>query len=95
MDNRWISVEDRLPELIDDDYSEEVLCVGHKGTHRNDPNFVRYEVMSYEKLCESKQTRINYKGEKILYGWSNDWWNTNPDLYDVSHWMPLPKPPIV
>jgi hypothetical protein len=90
----WISVDDRLPEIVEDGESELVLCVGHKGTHPNEEGFVRYEIMCWRKLKESEQTLTDYRG-KVKYGWSNRWWDTNPDLYNITHWMPLPKPPQV
>ena len=90
----WISVKDKLPEIIEDGYSDKVLCVGHKGTYPNEDGFVRYEIMSWKKLSESEQVLTNWRGKKIKYGWSNRWWDTNPDLYDVTHWAYL-KPPRV
>jgi hypothetical protein len=94
VDMAWISVKDKLPEIIEDDYSDEVLCVGHKGTHPNEDVFVRYEIMRWKKLSESEQVLNDWMGKKIKYGWSNRWWDTNPDLYNITHWAYL-KPPRV
>ncbi len=92
----WISVNERHPEIVEEyGESDEVLCVGHKGTHPNEEGFVRYEIMSWKKLSESEQILRDWKGKKIKLGWSNRWWDTNPDLYSVSHWMPLPKSPQI
>lgn len=88
-EDKWISVKDRLPTIIKDGYSEEVLCVGYKSTNKES---VRYEIMSWMELSESQQTTLNYKWEKIKYGWSNRWWDTNPDLYEITHWTPLSEP---
>jgi hypothetical protein len=86
----WISVKDRLPEIVEDGQSALVLCVGHKGTH---PEWQQYELMNWIKL--DKPDIMNHKGEWIHYGWSNRWWDRNPDLYEITHWMPLPEPPRV
>ncbi len=88
---KWISVDDRLPEIKDDDSSDLVFCVGRKGTHRHEPDcgYIEYEIMQYVKL--EKPDMKNSKGEWIQYGWSNRWWDNNPDLYAVEYWMPLPK----
>jgi hypothetical protein len=86
----WVSVTDRLPDIVEDGESDLVLCVGHKGTH---PEWKEYELMKWTKL--DKPDIMNHKGEWIHYGWSNRWWDRNPDLYEITHWMPLPTPPSV
>lgn len=66
--------------------------MGRKGTHRNEPDcYIRYEIMQWTKL--NRPELKNSKDEWILYGWSNRWWDTNPDLYQVEYWIPLPEPP--
>jgi hypothetical protein len=89
-DMKWISVKDSLPEIIEEDgQSELVLCVGHKGTH---PDYVQYELMHWTELA--KPDLLDSKGNPIRYGWSNRWWDKNPDLYEVSHWAKLTQPNI-
>jgi hypothetical protein len=83
----WISVKERLPELLEDDESELVLCVGYKGTH---PDYIQYELMRWVKL--DKPDMKNYKGEWIFYGWSNRWWDRNPDLFQITHCAKLTTP---
>ena len=87
----WISVKDRLPEILEDGESALVLCAGRKGTHRHEEGWEQYELMRYVKL--DKPDMMNHKGEWIFYGWSNRWWDRNPDLYEVEYWMPLLKLP--
>lgn len=87
----WISINDRLPEISEDGESELVLCVGRKGTHRDEEGWEQYEIMRYVKL--DMPDMKDSKGQWINYGWSNRWWDRNPDLYEVEYWMPLPKYP--
>jgi len=83
--NGWISVKDHKPPLIDEYESELVLCVGWKST--NPYETIQYELMTWEKLNKPKIR--NYKGDLIKYGWSNRWWDENPDLYEIHFWKPL------
>jgi len=89
----WIDRKDRLPEIGEDGYSEAVLCFGYKGNHPNEEDFMIYEVMYWKELEEDEQVAIDAWGKKVKYGWSNRWWDTNPDLYNISHWAYL-KPPL-
>jgi len=86
----WISVEDRLPEIGEDGVSETVLCVGFK-CYRQDT--AEYDLM-YRKVLEKPELKDS-RGRWIKEGWSKRWWDTNPDYYGVTHWMPLPVPPKV
>jgi hypothetical protein len=85
---RWISVTERMPEIVEDGESETVLCVGWKGTHPQQAP--TYELMKWTKLYKPELT--DYKGRPIEYGWSNRWWDTNPDLYNVHFWCSLVHP---
>jgi hypothetical protein len=85
---QWISVKERLPDIAEDGESNEVLCLGFKRGRRDTAT---YEIMRWIKL--DKPDLLNHKGEPIMYGWSNRWWDTNPDGIDVYFWMPLPEPP--
>jgi hypothetical protein len=42
--------------------------------------------MKWVKL--DKTDLLDHNGKPIQYGWSNRWWDTNPDLYDVHFWKP-------
>ncbi len=84
---KWISIDDALPEIGEDGESKLVLCKGTKGTHRGEEGWTEYELMRYTKL--DKPDLKNSKGEWILFGWSNRWWDTNPDLYAVEFWTHL------
>lgn len=85
LESQWVSVDDRLPELIEGkDYSANVLawCDG------------RLMVMNlWFGPCE------NDKGEDCFgYLWGNCYGDINGDGesdadYEVTHWQPLPTPP--
>lgn len=80
----WISVKDRKPEL-----GEDVLCLGYKATRPEET--VTHQVLAWVKL--EKPIGRDSKGNLVEYGWCDQWWNTNPDLFDIYYWHPLPQPP--
>lgn len=84
----WISVKERLPKIGEDGESDLVLCLGYKMSRIET---VTYSLMKWIKL--NKPDLKNSNGEWIEYGWSNRWWDTNPDYYNIHLWQPLPSPP--
>lgn len=87
MENKteWVSVEDGLPDL-----DEPVLCLGFKcSPDRLDT--AQYEIM--HRMYLDKPELTDHKGNPVKYGWSTRWWDTNPDMYGIFYWMPLPEPP--
>ena len=74
-DDKWISVKDRLPEIIknthdnDVDHSEEVIIIANG------------EVIT--------GTSLYFDGSYLFCGEMDENFNLN----EVTHWMPLPKPP--
>lgn len=84
----WISVKDRLPEMIPETcYSEDVLafCISHgKSTEFHSPNtYAKDEkYISIDRLVKwSDKKEISFRCNRF-YG-------------KVTHWMPLPKPPKI
>jgi len=75
------------PKLQKMGESDLVLCVDHKGTH---PEWLQYELMKWVKL--DNPDIMDHKGQLIYYGWSNRWWDRNPDLYEITQCTPLTKP---
>lgn len=75
--NDWISVEDRLPKLPDDDYCWVMVLACKKTSKESMPMF-------YERTLVRKQ-----RVERWKYYW--DRIATEDDIPDF--WMPLPQPP--
>lgn len=75
--NEWVSVNDRLPELNAEGFSENVFAIAE--------DYDKLLVMCY---CTMPEGRVwaNCYGEIDGHG---EW----DDEYIVTHWMPLPKPP--
>ncbi len=88
----WIDVKDKMPEILEDGISENVLCFGIKGNYPNDISKAVYEVMCYKELEPEEQIIYKPNGTKVKYGWSNRWWDLNQDLYIVTHWAYLTPP---
>jgi len=77
--SEWISVKDRLPD-VDTENSRSLLCESITVTASNG-KWVR--PMIYE--------RASVRG-KMVNRWK--WiWDTIYDGDEITHWMPLPKPP--
>lgn len=76
----WIKVKDKLPELVDDGYSEEVfICMCKFGNV--DSVLVEYTVAWLHKNNDNRfiwSTREKYDLEN------------NPDYMCVTHWMTIP-----
>lgn len=78
--SEWISVDDRIPDVLDDDvHSETVLVYLGRGLNR-----------------------ITI-GQYYQFGELEPYWRTgdadyepvySSDRYPVTHWMPLPEPPL-
>ena len=75
----WISVKDRLPDLIENTTSKNVLVYRDCGE-----GTVPSIAVSF-LWSESVQIEIN--GKKEI------WNNQEPNGYRVTHWQPLPEPP--
>lgn len=75
--NEWISVEDRLPKLQDNDYCWVMVLACKKTSKESMPMF-------YERTLVRKQ-----RVERWKYYW--DRIATEDDIPDF--WMPLPQPP--
>lgn len=94
--NQWISVKDRLPE--NDDSVKK-----HKGTHLE-----FCTVIAFGRLCEGSDGIVKETGRYVTHKsgmkridemtenegrefgkwyWA-DYWD------EVTHWMPLPEPPV-
>lgn len=84
---QWISVDERLPEILEDGESEDVLCLGFK---KSMPDTAAYVIMRW-KLLE-KIELLDLKGNPKQHGWSDRWWNINPDGYEIHYWKPLSSP---
>lgn len=85
--SQWISVKDRLPEE-----EENVLVlvreIEHYGRHREKRTVYR---SVYVGWCVDGEWATMYcHGYQYIENESEK--DTNCD-YDVTHWMPLPKPP--
>jgi hypothetical protein len=84
---KWISVSERTPDLIEGkDYSENVLVV-YNG---------RLEVMSFGYgQCEFENGEEGYG-----WFWANCYGDIHGDAdwdddYRPTHWQPLPQPPVI
>lgn len=95
-ENEWISVNDRLPEL-------------HEESWEDDGEILRHE-FSYPCLCfcvgEDENLPYSYSLERdtnvvigfydtasgLLGGWIDD--SSGSKLKTVTHWRPLPAPPV-
>lgn len=84
--NEWIRVNERKPEIKEENESDLVLCMGFKS---NRPDMIEYELMRWVKL-EKPDTR-DRSGSPIEFGWSKRWWDTNPDHYQIHFWRSLPS----
>lgn len=81
MIRKWISLKDRLPEI----YDFVLVYANNKGTGEPKP-------MSIARWNNSKWEFINHSPPMPNYGaWMDIEYNMDYD--DITHWMPLPKPP--
>lgn len=80
----WISVEEQLPQLVDEIYSEDVLtwCISHgKPNEWGCPNTYAAEesYMAIDRITKWNDASPSFRTSRF-FG-------------KVTHWMPLPKPP--
>lgn len=78
--SKWISVNDRLPELHTVDYEN------------LDGSRIHFEISCDQWVIDKDgdQTKARYETGAVSQGWSGEYGET---IQNVTHWMPLPQPP--
>lgn len=78
-DDRWVSVEDKVPSYDDHNYDDhKVLCYSSGG---------QQYVCSYRRRTGNDKSPDNVDGFFVFDAVSRS------TMINVSHWMPLPKKP--
>ena len=83
---QWISVKDRLPEMGEHYQSEDVLvCIDYRP---DDPGTTEDTYVSIDHVG------FNCFGQGEFSCERDDPRDGEPSPYFVTHWMPLPEPPV-
>jgi hypothetical protein len=84
----WIRVEDQLPPFVLDKHgggeSDDVLCVS-----LNEKGGVRFYGVACRMTFRGANGRWYWRGSTMVDGYECE------TEQDVTHWMPLPPPPVV
>lgn len=77
---KWISVKDRLPELVNDGESEDVICLSYK----------------FGDLKREPQVMVMWRDNDKWASWDfQDYDMENCNYHVITHWMPIPHFPAI
>lgn len=99
--NGWISVEERLPDVEQgrsEMFTVSVLSTAYKKQYVSAAHYLN----KFELCPEDESFDTDGYGIEIVSGWFYHSIETEnyskvheSDLYKITHWMPLPPPPVV